>query len=71
MARILRGLGSRGLPCGCLIGFYETYANETVAIVDAKGINCAEQLHRVDSSLDLRMMEPPAQPPKMMPALIR
>ena len=71
MAGILRGLGSRALPCGCLIGFYETYANETVAIVDAKGINCADRLHRVDSSIDLRMMEPPAQPPRMMPSVIR
>ena len=71
MAGILRGLGSRALPCGCLIGFYETYANETVAIVDAKGVSCVEQLHRVDSSVDVRMTEPSAQPPRMMPAVIR
>ena len=71
MPRILRGLGSRALPCGCLIGFYETYARETVAIVDAKGITCDDERHRVDSNIDLQMTEPPAQPPRMMPAVSR
>jgi hypothetical protein len=69
MSRILRGLGSRALPCGCLIGLYETYAKETVAIVDARGISCANELHRVDANIDLT--EPTAQPPTMMPAMSR
>ena len=43
MLRILRGLGSRALPCGCLVGLYETYANQTVAILDAKGADCADR----------------------------
>jgi hypothetical protein len=71
MLRILRGLGSRALPCGCLIGLYETYANETVAIVDAKGANCNNPLHRVDASLDAHATELPAQPPNTMPTMSR
>ena len=50
--RILRGLDSRALPCGCLIGVYETYGSETVAIIDAKGSDCKNRAHRVDSSVD-------------------
>jgi hypothetical protein len=71
MLRILRGLGSRALPCGCLVGFYETYANETVAIVDARGAGCANSQHRVDSSLDMQLMDLPAYPPRMMPTMSR
>ena len=71
MLRILRGLGSRALPCGCLIGFYETYANETVAIVDARGANCTDNLHRVDSSIDVHVMDLLAQPPNTRPIMSR
>jgi hypothetical protein len=38
--RLLRGLGSRLLPCGCLTGIYETYAATTVTIIDARGEHC-------------------------------
>jgi len=41
--RILRGLSSRVLPCGCLAGLYETYDGEVVGILDAKGEGCKEQ----------------------------
>jgi hypothetical protein len=71
MLRILRGLGSRALACGCLVGFYETYANETVAIVDAKGAGCTDPEHRVDSSIDVPVMDQPAQPPSTMPTVSR
>ena len=71
MLRILRGLGSRALPCGCLVGFYETYANETVAIVDAKGAGCADRIHRVDSSVDVPVVELRPQPPSTIPTIIR
>ena len=71
MLRILRGLGSRALPCGCLVGLYETYANETVAIVDAKGVGCAERSHRVDATIKVSVMEFPAQPPSTMPTISR
>jgi hypothetical protein len=45
--RLLRGLGSQLLPCGCLAGVYETYAGETVAIIDAHGEQCEDATHRV------------------------
>jgi len=44
--RLLRGLGSQLLPCGCLAGVYETYAGATVSIVDARGDECADDAHR-------------------------
>jgi ABC-type phosphonate transport system ATPase subunit len=44
--RILRGLSSKYLPCGCLAGVYETYDGTVVAIVDAKGTGCATMSHR-------------------------
>jgi hypothetical protein len=71
MPRILRGLGSRALPCGCLVGFYETYANETVAIVDAKGSGCANSTHSVDSSVDVHLFDLRAQPPSTTPTMTR
>ena len=43
--RILRGLSSKSLPCGCLAGLYETYDGVVVAIVDAKSTGCANLSH--------------------------
>ena len=43
--RILRGLTSKSLPCGCLAGLYETYDGLIVAIVDAKSTGCANLSH--------------------------
>jgi hypothetical protein len=45
MARILRGLSSRLLPCGCLLGIYETYEGQVVGLVDAKATRCAISAH--------------------------
>ncbi len=44
--RILRGLSSRFLPCGCLIGVYETYDSEIVNILDAKSDACHRPFHQ-------------------------
>lgn len=44
--RLLRGLGSQLLPCGCLAGIYETYAATTVGIIDARGEYCTMAAHR-------------------------
>ena len=44
--RLLRGLGSQLLPCGCLAGVYETYAGTTVSIIDARGDECGVDDHR-------------------------
>ena len=57
MLRILRGLDSRALPCGCLVGVYETYGSETVAIIDVKGSVCCEQTHRVDSHVEFPLAQ--------------
>jgi len=43
--RILRGLSSRHLSCGCLAGVYETYDGEIVTIVDARGAHCTDPAH--------------------------
>jgi hypothetical protein len=73
MLRILRGLGSRALPCGCLVGVYETYATQTIAIIDAKGSYCTHKTHRVDAAVDFSMAASTdlAQPPSTMPIVNR
>jgi len=43
--RILRGLSSRHLPCGCVAGVYETYSGEIVTIVDVKSSSCTDTAH--------------------------
>ena len=50
---ILRGLDSRMLACGCLVGLYETYKSETIAVIDAKGSTCGVDSHRVDEEINL------------------
>jgi hypothetical protein len=54
--RILRGLGSRVLPCGCVAGVYETYDGETVAILDAPATSCAEPDHTQGKQLPLEAL---------------
>jgi hypothetical protein len=49
--RILRGLSSEPLPCGCLAGVYETYGRVIVTIVDAKGPRCSTSSHRAGGIL--------------------
>jgi hypothetical protein len=49
--RILRGLGSRSLGCGCFVGVYETYDGRTVGIVDARGPACANPAHREGTTI--------------------
>ena len=44
--RILRGLSSESLPCGCVAGVYETYGGPVVTIIDAKGTRCRNSSHR-------------------------
>lgn len=60
--RILRGVGSRTLPCGCLVGLYETYDRQTVALIDARGSACLDRAHRVDAAVtkDLVIRRPPS-----------
>ena len=34
------------LPCGCLAGVYETYDNEIVGLLDARGLACTDPSHQ-------------------------
>jgi hypothetical protein len=43
--RILKGLSSRFLPCGCVAGIYETYDGLIIAVIDAHGSSCDNGLH--------------------------
>ena len=46
MIHILRGLTSRHLPCGCVVGVYETYDGGVVSIVDVRGDRCEDARHK-------------------------
>ena len=35
------------LPCGCLVGVYETYAAGVVATIDARGSSCDQPPHQL------------------------
>ena len=59
--RFLRGLAGRVLPCGCLVGVYETYSGGVVATIDACGPACAEPQHRLHDPIQLNQ-------PGIMPA---
>jgi hypothetical protein len=45
-------VGGRVLPCGCLLGEYETWGAEVVTILDAHDPRCTNQLHRSDAVLE-------------------
>jgi hypothetical protein len=49
--RILRGLTSRLLPCGCVAGIYETYDGEVVALLDERDSACADQNHEAGNRI--------------------
>lgn len=44
--RILKGLRSAVLPCGCLAGVYETYDGEVVTLIDTTGPACRDRTHK-------------------------
>ena len=54
--RILRGVGSRTLQCGCLVGLYETYDKQTVALIDARASSCKDCAHRVDAPVKIDLL---------------
>jgi len=43
--RILRGLTSRFLACGCTAGVYETYDGEIVTLLDERDASCQDRSH--------------------------
>jgi hypothetical protein len=51
--RMLRGMGSRLLPCGCLVGLYETGTGRIVTIIDAPHPACADLSHRANAAVKI------------------
>jgi len=43
--RILKGLSSKLLPCGCVAGVYETYDGEVVTLLDERSRECPDRTH--------------------------
>ena len=43
--RILRGLTSRLLSCGCIAGVYETYDGAVVTLLDDRNATCTDPSH--------------------------
>jgi hypothetical protein len=50
--RILRGLSSQQLECGCLLGVYETYDGLVVRLIDAADPACTIPEHRQGATMD-------------------
>jgi hypothetical protein len=44
--RVLRILAGRRLPCGCLVGIYETYDGPIAQVVDERNRSCPDPTHR-------------------------
>jgi len=63
--RILRGLTSRLLPCGCMAGVYETYDGAVVTLLDERQATCAEPGHTEGNQIaDLAGAGAPAKAPE-------
>ena len=58
--RFLRGLSGRVLPCGCLVGVYETYGSGVIASIDVRGAQCDRADHRYHALVDLPLPAPNA-----------
>lgn len=43
--RILKGLSSRLLSCGCVAGIYETYDGQVVTLLDERSRECNDRNH--------------------------
>jgi hypothetical protein len=67
--RILRGLSSQCLPCGCLAGVYETYDGLIVTILDAKGTGCRNVSHCDGKVIPTKSSEMPESSRKNEPAI--
>jgi hypothetical protein len=39
------------LPCGCLVGTYETWTRGVITIVDARGRRCGDDRHQANAIL--------------------
>ena len=45
---VIRG---RALPCGCVVGLYETHTAELAEVIDAAAVGCTNRSHRNDAVL--------------------
>jgi len=57
--RILRGLTSRLLPCGCLAGIYETYDGAVVTLLDDRNPDCRIEAHVAGNEVPEFAIAPP------------
>jgi hypothetical protein len=63
--RILRGLTSRLLPCGCMAGVYETYDGVVVTLLDEREAACSVPGHTEgDEIADLAPSPAPGTAPQ-------
>jgi len=61
--RILRGLTSRLLPCGCVAGVYETYDGVVVTLLDEPQATCLDPRHTEGNQIaDLAGFGAPGEP---------
>ena len=61
--RILRGLSSRLLPCGCVAGVYETYDGDVITLIDEHAATCPDADHRDGERISFLSTEASADPP--------
>lgn len=59
--RILRGLKSRLLPCGCIAGVYETYDGAVVTLLDERMATCQDPTHREGNQIPDLPGAPPSK----------
>jgi hypothetical protein len=55
------------LPCGCLVGVYETYGGAVVYTLDAIGSSCHNPTHQLHESYSLESDGPIPAPPSSHP----
>ena len=60
--RILRGLTSHVLPCGCVAGVYETYDGGVVTLLDERASSCQIAGHENGSEIPELENASPARP---------
>jgi len=61
MTRILRGLTSERLDCGCVRGVYETYDGRVITVLDAVGEACRQPRHE-SGHIEEMTTQGPAEP---------
>ncbi len=52
MHRIRLTLAGFTLPCGCLVGVYETYSGTVVRLLDARASGCTDEQHQRGAEID-------------------